>query len=114
MGWGTVHVRVLIAAAGSELRNSLDTNIPGFQLLSYDALRHPFPEILYQQPNAAILRKGEGLKKITPSLTSRDLRALTVALKPSAVDVTTINSAFSWAVRSQGQDARNQARKPLA
>jgi len=37
-----------------------------------------------------------------------------VALKPSAVDGTTINfSALSWAVRSQGQDDRNHTRKAL-
>jgi hypothetical protein len=43
---------------------------------------------------------------------SRDGSALTVALKPLPVDGTTISfSAFSWADRLPGQDARNQARK---
>jgi hypothetical protein len=50
--------------------------------------------------------------KLTPSPPSRDRSALTVALKPLPVDGTTISfSAFSWAVRPPGQDARNEARK---
>ena len=41
-----------------------------------------------------------------------DRSALTAALKPLAVDGTTISfSALSWAVRPPWQDARNQARK---
>ena len=52
--------------------------------------------------------------KLTPSFPSRDRNELTVALKPSAVDGTTINfSPFNWAVKPLGQDARNQARKAL-
>ena len=44
--------------------------------------------------------------------TSRDRSALTAALKPLAVDGTTISfSAFSWSVRPPGQDARKQTRK---
>jgi hypothetical protein len=43
-----------------------------------------------------------------------DRSALTVALKPSAFDGVTISvSPLSWAVRGQGQDARNQVRKAL-
>ena len=39
---------------------------------------------------------------------------LAVALKPSAVDGTTINfSPFNWAVKLLGQDDRNQAWKAL-
>jgi hypothetical protein len=38
--------------------DSLDTNVQGFQLLSNDVLRHPFAEILYLQPRAAILWQG--------------------------------------------------------
>jgi hypothetical protein len=50
--------------------------------------------------------------KLTPSPPSRERSALTVALKPLLVNGTTISfSAFSWAVRPSGQDARNQARK---
>ena len=52
--------------------------------------------------------------KLTPSFPSRDRNELTVALKPSAVDGTTIKfSPFNWAVKPLGQDARNQARKGL-
>jgi hypothetical protein len=54
----------------------------------------------------------EKMWKLTPSPPSRDRSVLTVALNPSAVDGTTINfSALSWAVRTQRQEARNQARK---
>jgi hypothetical protein len=62
---GTVHSKVLIAAAGAKLRDSLDTNVQGFQLLSGDALRHSFPEVLHQQSHAAFLRQREGVKNYT-------------------------------------------------
>ena len=52
--------------------------------------------------------------KLTPSFPSRERNELTVALKPSAVDGTTINfSPFNLAVKPLGQDARNQARNAL-
>jgi hypothetical protein len=52
--------------------------------------------------------------KLTPSLPSRERSALTLARKPSVVDGTTFNfPAFSWAVRSLGQYAHNQASKAL-
>jgi len=37
LGW------VLVAMAGMQLRDSLDTNVQGLQLLSDDALRHVLP-----------------------------------------------------------------------
>ena len=50
--------------------------------------------------------------KLTPFPPSMERSALTAALKPLAVDGTTISySALSWAVRPLGQDPRNQARK---
>jgi hypothetical protein len=61
MGVGAVLGRVLIAAPGAKLHDSPDTNIQGFQLLSDD----PPPEIPNQQPHAAILWQGEGLKTHT-------------------------------------------------
>ena len=61
-------------------------------------------------PHTAVIREREGVKNHTPR--SRDRRALTIALKPLAVDGTTISfSFFSWAVNPPGQVARNQARK---
>jgi hypothetical protein len=88
MGWGTVLGRAPIAAAGAELHDPLDTNVQGFPLLSDDALRHPFSEILYQQPRSDPLT-GEGVESHTrPAV--KDRRALTVALQPSAVDRTDI------------------------
>jgi hypothetical protein len=51
----------------------------------------------------------------THTLLARDRRALTVALKPSAVDENIINfSALSLAFRSLGQDSPNQTRKAWA
>jgi hypothetical protein len=51
--------------------------------------------------------------KLTPLLTSSDLRALTAARKLSAVSGTTNRfSPFIWAVRSLGDRDRNHARKP--
>jgi hypothetical protein len=56
----------------------------------------------------------EKVWKLTPLPLSRECSATTVALKPSAVDGTTINfSALIWAVRGQGQDTLNQVRKHL-
>jgi hypothetical protein len=64
-GWGTVLGRILVAAAVSELHDPLYTNVQGFHLLSYDALRHPLSEVLDQQSHTAILRMGEGVETHT-------------------------------------------------
>ena len=102
---------VRIATARSQLSDSLNTDVQGFQLLPDNALRHTPAEVLDQKPRTAVLREREGVKT-QPSFPSRDRSALTAARNPSAVDGTTINfSDFNWAVRPPGQDARNQARK---
>jgi hypothetical protein len=44
-GAKTVLVRILVAAAGSELHDSLDTDAQGSQLLQHEALRHPLAEV---------------------------------------------------------------------
>jgi hypothetical protein len=62
---GTVLGRILIAAAGAELHDTLDTNVQGSQLLPNDALRHPFAEVLHQQSHATVLRQREGVKTHT-------------------------------------------------
>jgi hypothetical protein len=88
-------------------------NVQGFNLLIDSALRHPLAQIVHQQSHTVILRKKESVE-ITPSRPLMEGSALTLAQKPCAIDGTTINfSAFSWAVRSLGQDARNQASKAL-
>ena len=100
---------------GADGRNSaaypLDMNAQGLELLPDDALRHATAQVLHQQPPTAVLRECEGLENHTlPS--SRDRSALTAAIKPLAVDVTTIRfSALSWAVRPPGHDAPKQDRK---
>jgi len=81
------------------------------RLLPDDALRHAPAQVLHQKPRTAVLQECEGVETHTLP-PSRDRSALTAALKPLAVDGTTISfSAFSWAARPPGQDARNQARK---
>ena len=93
-----------------QLRDNLDMNAQGIELLPDDALRQATAQVLHQHPRTPILREREGVETYTvPS--SRDRSALTAALKPLAVDGTTISfSASSWAVRPPGQYARNQAR----
>jgi hypothetical protein len=57
MEWGrAVFGWVVVAAAGSQLHDSLDTNVQGFQLLTNDAFRHTPAQILLQKPHTAVLR----------------------------------------------------------
>jgi len=92
---------VLIATAGSQLRDALDTYVQGFELLSDDAFGHIPTQVLHQKSHTAVLREREGVDT-QPSFPSRGRSALTEALNPSAVDGTTINfSPFSWAVRAR-------------
>jgi hypothetical protein len=102
---------VLVAVAGSQLHDSLDTNFQGFQLLPPDAIRHTPTQTLHQNSQTTVVRERKSVKAHTfPQ--SRDRSALTTALNPWAFDGTTINfSPFSWAVRPTGQDDRNQVRK---
>jgi hypothetical protein len=96
----------VVAAAGSELHDLLNLNVQRFQLLTDSVLRHPLAQILYQQSHT--------VWKLTHFPPSKERWALTVTRNPSAVDGTTISfSAFSWAVKSLGQDARNHAIKAL-
>ena len=110
--WGgrAVLVGVLFATAGMQLRDNLDMNAQGIELLPDDALRQATAQVLHQHPRTPILREREGVETYTvPS--SRDRSALTAALKPLAGDGKTLSySASSWAVTPPGQDARNQAR----
>jgi len=86
-------------------------NAQGLDLLLDDALRHNPAQILHQKPHTAVLREREGVETHTLP-PRRDRSALTATLKPLAVDGTTISfSAFNWAIRPPGQEARNQARK---
>ena len=101
-----------IATARTQLRDSLDTDVQGFQLLPDYALRHTPTEVLYQESRTEVLYEREGVKTHTFLPVKGPQRTLTAARNPSAVDGTTINfSDFNWAIRPPGQDARNQARK---
>jgi hypothetical protein len=57
MKWGgrAVLAWVLVAAAGSQLHDSLDTNVQGFHLPD-DALRHTPTQVLPQKSHTAVLR----------------------------------------------------------
>jgi hypothetical protein len=70
------------------------------------------PRFFHQQRYTTILWERE-MWKVTPLLPSRDRRALTVALNPSAVPGTIIKfSPYIWAVRLLGHRVFNHARKP--
>ena len=56
---------IVVATAGTQLSDSLDTNFQGFQFLPDDALRHAPTEVLDQQPHTAVLWEGEGVKTHT-------------------------------------------------
>ena len=75
VGGRTVLGRILVAAPGTELQDSLDTNVQKIQLLPDDALRHFFAQILHQQPHATVLRKSEGVKTHTFSSVKGPQRA---------------------------------------
>jgi len=89
-----------------QLRDNLDMNAQGIELLPDDALRQATAQVLHQHPRTPILREREGVETYTvPS--SRDRSALNAALKPLAVDGTTISfSASSWAVRRSTPETR--------
>jgi hypothetical protein len=46
---------VLVAMAGKQLRDSLDTNVQGFEILTDDAFRHTPSQVLYQKPHTVVL-----------------------------------------------------------
>ena len=53
---------VLVATAGMQLRDSLDTNGQGLQLLADDAVTHTPAQVLHQKPHTAVLREYEGVE----------------------------------------------------
>jgi hypothetical protein len=55
----------MVAAVGTQLRDSLDTNVQGFQLLPDDALRHTPTQVLHQKPKTAAFREREGVENHT-------------------------------------------------
>jgi len=54
-----------IATAGFHLRDSLKTEVQGFQLLCDDALRHTPTQVLHQKSRTAVLREREGVETDT-------------------------------------------------
>jgi hypothetical protein len=53
---------VLIATPRTQLSDSLDTNVQGFQLLPDDTLMHASTQVLHQQPHTAVVWEVEGVK----------------------------------------------------
>ena len=56
---------VRIATAGSQLRDTLNTDVQGFQLRSDDALRHTPTQFLHQTSRTAVLWDREGFEILT-------------------------------------------------
>ena len=54
-----------MAGSGSQLRDSLNTNVQGFQLFSDDALRHTPTQVLHQKSCTAVLWELEGVETHT-------------------------------------------------
>ena len=101
---------VLVATEGSELHDSLYTNIQGFELLADDVVRHSPSQFLHQYRTQR--SSGSEMWKLTPSFPSKHRRKVAASLNLLTVDGTTIKLLLcSWADRSLGQDALNQARK---
>jgi hypothetical protein len=61
-GERTVLRCVLVATAGTQLRDSLDTNVQGLELLPVDAIRHAPAQFFHQDPRTAVLREREGVE----------------------------------------------------
>jgi hypothetical protein len=60
---------VLIAASGSQLHYSLNTNVQGFQLLPNDALRHTPTQVIHKKTHTAVLWEREVVETYTlPSI----------------------------------------------
>jgi len=51
--------------AGLQLRDSLNTDVQGFQLLSDDTLRHTPNQVLHQKSHTAVLWESEGVETHT-------------------------------------------------
>jgi hypothetical protein len=63
--WRAVLGGVLIATPGSQLRDSLDTNVQEFELLADETLGHTPAQLLNQEPHTAVLRSREGVENHT-------------------------------------------------
>ena len=55
IGW------VLVARAGTQLRDSLDTNVQGVQLIPDDTLMHVPAQVFHHEPPTSVLREREGV-----------------------------------------------------
>ena len=59
LGW------VVVATAGTQLRDSLDTNVQGLELLLDDAVRHTPAQVLHQTPHTSVLWEHKGMETHT-------------------------------------------------
>jgi hypothetical protein len=90
--WGRKAVLggALVAAAGSQLRDSVDTNVQEFELLSNDALRHT-PTQVHHKPHTAVLRESEDM----------DTHALLPMKGTQRADRGSEPFGFSWVARAR-------------
>jgi len=66
MEWGgAVLSWVLVATAGTQLSDYLETKVHGIQLILYDVLRHAPAMILHQKSRTAVIWEIEGVKAHT-------------------------------------------------
>jgi hypothetical protein len=67
INWGgrAVCGGVLVATAGTQMRDSLEMIVQGLELLQYDAFRHTHTKVLYQTPRTTVLH-GVNLWKLNP------------------------------------------------
>ena len=56
---------VLVAMAESQMRDSLDTNVQSFGLISDNAVRHTPTKVLHQKPHTVVLREREDVETDT-------------------------------------------------
>jgi hypothetical protein len=59
LGW------ILVTTAGSDLHDSLYTNVQGFEFLEDDAFRHSPAQILHEFPYTAVIPERESVKSHT-------------------------------------------------
>ena len=98
LGW------VLVATAGTQLCDTVDTNVQRFQLLPDDALCHAPAQFLHQKPHTAVLWE-RGVETHTLPLIDGPLCVDCGSETLAVVGTTFSFSAISWAVKCQGKMA---------
>ena len=61
-GERTVHGRVLVASPGTQMRDSLDTNVQGHEVLTDYVLRQPPVLVIQKESRISVLRELENVE----------------------------------------------------